>query len=147
VAIRRIGNFLGGIPVPAWLQAVRSTLGLLGLGVIFLFVLSLVVYLNSGGFTTSERLFILAAMWLLALILYLIAALFTPWHGDPLYSPAERLLGQGRNYGTESHPQPRRRVLQAENQEPPIPNLLEGEVHQVDDGENPELPEEGEEPQ
>jgi hypothetical protein len=132
LALRRIGGFLGGIPVPAWLREIRNTLGLLGLGVIFAFVLLLVVYLNSGGFSTSQRLLIILGIGLFALILYFIGALFTPWAGDPLYSPAERALRQGRQYGTEGDPQPRRRVLTQPAEEPPIQNLLEGEAHPVD---------------
>jgi hypothetical protein len=115
------------------------------LGLIFVFVLSLVVYLNTGGFTSGERLVILFALWLFALIVLSIAAFFTARAGDPLLSPAERLLGQGPNYGTESHPQPRRKVLAEANQEPPIPNLLEGDVANAEThGKLPETNEGGE---
>jgi len=126
-----LGDFISRIPVPAWLQAVKNSLGFLGLGVILLFVIFLVVYLNPGGFNTGQRLAIIAGIGIFALLIYVIGALLTARAGDPLYSPAERAWNQGRLYGTDSDPQPRRKALAAPSEEVPIPNLLEGVAEAV----------------
>ena len=96
-----------------------------------MFVLSLVVYLTPGDFSPDQRLAIIFAALFMVFVLYLVAAYLTARTGDPLYSPAERILGHGSVYGTDSDPQPRRRALNATKEEPPSSRLLESEAREV----------------
>lgn len=135
MGIPQISDLVNRIPVPAWLQAVRNALGFYGLGVILLFALALIVYLAPGGFTPSQRIYILVGIGALATLIYVLATVLQALPGDRSYSPAERSLSAGRIYGTKGHPQPRRRALNSPPTVPPTPDLIEGE------GDRPSLPE------
>jgi len=98
-----------------------------------LFVICMTVLLDASAFSSNQKLEIMLGAGVLFLALYLMGSFLTARAGDPLYSPAERALNRGANYGTELHPQPRRRALRAPAESPPIQGLLEGISKEVAD--------------
>jgi hypothetical protein len=120
-----VGRFLSGLRVVDWLKAVENVLKQTGIVLVFLFVLAVLVYETTGGFSTVHRLIILGGIFVLCLLIVVGTFILAVIPGDRLYSPKERTLSRGRQYGTRARPLPRAATLELESEQAPPPALPE----------------------
>jgi hypothetical protein len=124
VQLRDISDFLRELPVTDWVKSAENTLRQLGLVLALLFITFAIVWFYPAGFSTSQRLLVLAVIGTIAVLVILITAALTAVPGDRLYSPGERVYG--------SHDRPlNRSQLQALPPVEPIDGLLEGNPRAV----------------
>ena len=114
----RLENF---VPVERWIQAVNNVLRYLSLAFVLLFVLILLLIVGDWGFTPVQRILLICVLLLLLFIALLIAMFLAIRGGDLLYSPYERSLRRGRNYGTADSPITKQEL---EKSPPPMENPL-----------------------
>ena len=92
------------VPIERWVKSVENLLKYLSLAFILVFILLLALVLRDWGFSSGQRFTLATLLIALLLIALLIAMFLAIRRGDLLYSPFERSLRRGRNYGTESTP-------------------------------------------
>jgi hypothetical protein len=122
LSLRSLGSFLSELPVTEWVQLSRSTIRLLGLVVVLLFLAFCLVLLLPDGFSPDERLWIFGGIGVVLLVVVVAAAVLTGIPGDRLYAPWERAMSRGRRYGTKDRQISRAEVLELA-QEPSAPSL------------------------
>ena len=110
------------IPIDRWLQAVGNLLRGLNLAFILFFIALLALILNDLGFAPRERLALISLFVAIDGVIILIEVALAV-RGDWLYSPKERSLQRGQQYGTERLPRKRRKALRLpkEAQGPALP--------------------------
>lgn len=112
-AITALWNAIqNAIPVERWLAALGNVLKYLGFAFMIVAVLFTLVYVNDGeGISQTQRFVILLSLVALLILTVGVVLMLAARSGDLLYSPYERSLRQGRNYGTKAMAQTRREVI------------------------------------
>ena len=112
-AFSAIWNALqNAIPIERWMAAIGNVLKYLGFAFVIVAALISLVYLNpGGGISTEQRFVIILSLILLLILTMAVVVILGMRSGDLLYSPYERSLRQGRNYGTREQSVSRREAL------------------------------------
>lgn len=116
------GVFQSLFPVDRWLTAVGNLLRGLNLAFILFFFGWLALIFNDFGFSPGVRLGLIGVFVAIDVILIAIEVVLAV-RGEWLYSPYERSLQSGKQFGSEERPRKRSRAMRLpkETQRPGLP--------------------------
>lgn len=130
-ALSNIGsNIPGPVSISKLIPTITNLLKALSQGFIWIALIILALIIVPAGMSGEVRADLIRFFGFMLLALVILTVALAIVNGDLLYSPYERSLGDGRNYGTDILPQTRRQVTDKPTQEqvPEPPQLPSGDA-------------------
>lgn len=109
-----IWGFLQGLlPVDRWVQTVGNVLKYFSLAFVLVTLLIVLILTRNWGLTADQRFILVLGLIGLLFVALMVVLVLAIKQGDLLFSPYERSLRRGRNYGTRQRPQSRSEAMAA----------------------------------